>query len=658
MTWRLGRTRDASTATSALRYTFTARRRPAWSSPASSAVPGDREPVWLLPGLEVRRGPRTLVAAGRRPSRSGSSGCSRQAVTAVERVLPRWHGDLVAYAPASLREFAASSGPARAQYRGIAAVTTTVDGSPTPARPTAIVVNPGVFDGLGPVGAHVVITHEATHAATGAATVSMPLWVAEGFADYVGIGSVDLPVAVAAKAALSVVRRSGAPATLPDDAAFAVDGADLEATYEEAWLATSLIARTYGRPRLVAFYRAVEAHPDDLDGAFERILHTSRRGVHRVLAEPIWRRPPVAADQPGKAAGGHQRLPAATGRDRVVRVLAVRGSARRRGRLHGPDEGLRGGRPAARLPGRARPLPHAAADAGGSPRAVRAVAREHGCDRVLFGASMPLGLLAGPAARRPVSAGSSALTHGHEVWWAAVPARGSLLRRVGREVDVLTYVSDYCRERIARALRPEDARSMVRLSPGVDPDVFTPDRRRVGRCEIVSASRPTSRWSSRPRGWSPARVRTSCSQAWPAVLAAHPRAVLLIVGERPGPPPARAGRGRARRSPARSGWSPGVGWDGHARPCTPPETSSPCPAGPGSAVSSRRRSASCSSRPPRPGCPSSSGDSGGAPETVVDGETGYVVDPRSAREVADRIICARSPTRWRRRRWAGADASG
>ncbi len=37
------------------------------------------------------------------------------------------------------------------------------------------------------------------------------------------------------------------------------------------------------------------------------------------------------------------------------------------------------------------------------------------------------------------------------------------------------------------------------------------------------------------------------------------------------------------------------------------------------------------------GLPIVVGDSGGAAETVVPGETGYVVDPRSAQGVADRI---------------------
>ena len=59
-----------------------------------------------------------------------------------------------------------------------------------------------------------------------------------------------------------------------------------------------------------------------------------------------------------------------------------------------------------------------------------------------------------------------ALTHGHEVWWARVPVTRQLLRRIGDSVDVMTYVSEWCRERIAPALSPDAATRMVRLSPG------------------------------------------------------------------------------------------------------------------------------------------------------------------------------------------------
>ena len=265
--------------------------------------------------------------------------------------------------------------------------------------------------------------------------------------------------------------------------------------------------------------------------------------------------------------------------------------------------------------------------------AVGAVAREHGCDRVLFGASMPLGLLAGglraAGIRRIV-----ALTHGHEVWWAVVPGTRSLLRRVGREVDVLTYVSDYCRDRIARALRREDARRMVRLSPGVDTDVFRPGidgsslRRRLGIAAdqpvVVAASRLVAR-----------KGHDVLLEAWPLVLADHPRAVLLVVGDGP----ARRGleRAAARRAVAGSVmFVTDVTWE-HM-----PEVYA---AGDVFAVPCRTRlvglepealgivfleAAAC-------GLPVVVGDSGGAPETVLDKDTGYVVDPRSPREVADRV---------------------
>ncbi len=235
-----------------------------------------RLPIWLLPALEVRRSPRTLVATADETTATRLSRLLRSAVAAVGDVLPGWHGRLVGYEPSTPRQFAALVGATVYDDAGIAAVTTTVDGSHAASTPVAIVVNPAVFDTLGPVGAHVVVAHEATHAATGAATVDMPLWVAEGFADYVGIGAVAVPTPVAASAALRLVRRQDAPARLPDDASFAIRGASLEATYEQAWLAATLIARRHGRSALVAFYREVQAHPDGIDAAFSSVLHTSR----------------------------------------------------------------------------------------------------------------------------------------------------------------------------------------------------------------------------------------------------------------------------------------------------------------------------------------------------------------------------------------------
>jgi phosphatidylinositol alpha-1,6-mannosyltransferase len=164
-------------------------------------------------------------------------------------------------------------------------------------------------------------------------------------------------------------------------------------------------------------------------------------------------------------------------------------------------------------------------------RRVVEVLRRHGCNRVLFGASAPLGLMA-PALRRAGARRIVALTHGHEVWWARAPVSRRLLRRIGDSVDAMTYVSQWCRDHIAPALSPPAQARMQRLSPGVDTDRFRPGcggadvRRRLG----IEADAPvvvcTARMVRR-------KGQDTLIRAWPAVLRAQPRAVLLLVGDGP-----------------------------------------------------------------------------------------------------------------------------
>lgn len=164
-------------------------------------------------------------------------------------------------------------------------------------------------------------------------------------------------------------------------------------------------------------------------------------------------------------------------------------------------------------------------------RRVVEVMRRHGCDRVLFGASAPLGLLA-PRLRRAGARRIVALTHGHEVWWAKVPVSRQVLRRIGDSVDVLTYVSEWCHDRIAPALSPAAQERMRRLSPGVDPARFYPGcggaamRRRLGFEEdtpvVVCLARLVRR-----------KGQDTLIRAWPEVLRQHPDARLLIVGDGP-----------------------------------------------------------------------------------------------------------------------------
>jgi phosphatidylinositol alpha-1,6-mannosyltransferase len=164
-------------------------------------------------------------------------------------------------------------------------------------------------------------------------------------------------------------------------------------------------------------------------------------------------------------------------------------------------------------------------------RRVVEVMRRHGCDRVLFGASAPLGLLA-PRLRAAGARRVVALSHGHEVWWARVPVTRTLLRRIGDSVDVYTYVSGWCRKRIAPALSPRGRTRMRRLSPGVDTARFHPGcggaevRRRLGIATDAPVVVCTARMVRR-------KGQDTLVRAWPAVLRERPDAVLLLVGDGP-----------------------------------------------------------------------------------------------------------------------------
>jgi phosphatidylinositol alpha-1,6-mannosyltransferase len=164
-------------------------------------------------------------------------------------------------------------------------------------------------------------------------------------------------------------------------------------------------------------------------------------------------------------------------------------------------------------------------------RRVTDVLRREGCDRVLFGAGAPLGLLAARL-RRSGARRIVALTHGHEVWWARAPGARRLLRRIGTEVDVLTYVSEWCRAQIAPALTVSAADRMTRLSPGDDPDRFFPGcggvrvRARLGLGAEVPVVVCTARLGRR-------KGQDTLIRVWPRVRGAHPGAVLLLVGDGP-----------------------------------------------------------------------------------------------------------------------------
>jgi phosphatidyl-myo-inositol dimannoside synthase len=268
-------------------------------------------------------------------------------------------------------------------------------------------------------------------------------------------------------------------------------------------------------------------------------------------------------------------------------------------------------------------------------RRARAIMTEHGCDTVLFGAAAPLGLLA-PGLRRAGARRIVALTHGHEAGWAALPGARALLRRIGEHVDVLTYLGEYCRIRLARALTPGAARRMVRLAPGVDSESFRPGaggaaiRERYG----IPPEAPVVLCVSR---MVPRKGQDTLIKVWPTVLAGQhaARPVLLLVGDGPY---ARDLHALVRREQVTDSviFAGPVPWEDlpayydagtiFAMPCRTRRHGLDVE---GLGIVYLEASAA--------GLPVISGDSGGAPDTVLPGETGYVVGGRDEAALADRL---------------------
>ena len=112
-----------------------------------------------------------------------------RAVNAVSEVWgTSWAQRIVVIAPSDTAQLAAILGGSDGDYDQIAAVTTGhfLTGH-TATSADRVLLNPDAFAELSSVGRRVVLTHETTHvAARAASTGSLPAWLSEGFADYVG----------------------------------------------------------------------------------------------------------------------------------------------------------------------------------------------------------------------------------------------------------------------------------------------------------------------------------------------------------------------------------------------------------------------------------------------------------------------------------------
>ena len=135
-----------------------------------------------------------------------------RAVPAVRDAWPgRWPRQVVVLVPKSLDGMAGLLGAPASGYQGIAAVTTGEAGGSGQAPADRIIVNPEAYGVLGSFGKQVVLTHETTHVATRARTSpATPLWLSEGFADWVGYRGTGRTAAQAAPELRRAVQRGAA----------------------------------------------------------------------------------------------------------------------------------------------------------------------------------------------------------------------------------------------------------------------------------------------------------------------------------------------------------------------------------------------------------------------------------------------------------------
>ena len=262
---------------------------------------------------------------------------------------------------------------------------------------------------------------------------------------------------------------------------------------------------------------------------------------------------------------------------------------------------------------------------------MRRLIADNDIETVWFGAAAPLALLA-PRARSAGARRVIASTHGHEVGWSMLPVARNALRRIGDGTDIVTYVSRYTRGRFASAFGPHAALEYV--PPGVDTDRFAPnpDARAEMRSRYGLDERPVIVCLSR---LVPRKGQDMLIRALPAIRRRVGGAALVVVG---GGPYSTALHRLAQQVGVTehvvfTGGVPGAELPAHhamadvfAMPCRTRGAGLDVE---GLGIVYLEASST--------GVPVVAGRSGGAPETVVDGETGRVVDGTDVDEIATAV---------------------
>ena len=269
-----------------------------------------------------------------------------------------------------------------------------------------------------------------------------------------------------------------------------------------------------------------------------------------------------------------------------------------------------------------------------TPRVNRAVADvmvRHSSEIIWYGAAAPLGWMSGHLHRRGAKRQIS-LTHGHEVWWSKLWPFSSIMRAITRHLDVITYLGEFTHN----ALKPiiGSKAEAIRIAPGIAINHFTPGPKdpllvaELGlenKDVIICVGRLVHR-----------KGQDRLIQALPKILQQIPDAVLVLVGEGPY-------KSTLESLVAKDHLEDHVRFVGRLQYSDLPRY---LRLGDIFAMPSRSRffgleveglgivylEASAT------GIPVLGGISGGAPDAVLDGQTGYVVDGTNVDAIARKAI--------------------
>ncbi|HUR75770.1 MAG TPA: hypothetical protein VMZ00_15925 [Sporichthya sp.] len=212
----------------------------------------------------------------------------RPIATEVDEAVPRvdevwgknWPRKVLVLVTRTEDEMAELLGGKASTYGQLAAITRGELGvAEETAAAERVVINPRAYADLSDVGKRVIMTHEITHVALRSATQEWtPMWLAEGFADYIGYRDSGLNVRFIAQELVDDLRSGLEITALPSDADFNTTNERLPQAYEMAWLACRMIAEQDGANKLLSFVRQAGApggSAASVEAAFASVLSTT-----------------------------------------------------------------------------------------------------------------------------------------------------------------------------------------------------------------------------------------------------------------------------------------------------------------------------------------------------------------------------------------------